>query len=162
MVCVYCYPDLVGRCCVGVQKRDSGMAETIVTFTVEGIPVPQGSKTVAKAGSKVWLRDANAKKLKPWRALVAEAARATGATFDCAVFVAAVFYMPKPKTVKRFLPSVKPDLDKLFRALGDGMTDGGLLVDDSRIVSKWVHKRYASGLNPVGVKVLVMEADDER
>lgn len=131
-----------------------------VVFTVEGLPVPQGSKTIAKAGGKAWLRDSNAARLKPWRARVAAAAD-VGHTFDVPVFVAAVFFLPRPKTVRRLLPSVKPDLDKLFRALGDGMTDGGLLADDSLIVSQWVHKRYESASNPAGVRVLVMEAEVE-
>lgn len=145
-------------CDVAASGGASGLARAVITFRVDGIPIPQGSKTVAKAGSRVWLRDANAGKLKPWRARVAAAAD-LGVTFDVPVFVAAVFYLPRPKTVKRLLPSVKPDLDKLFRALGDGMTDGGLLTDDSLIVSSWVHKRYAGKANPVGVRVLVMEAE---
>lgn len=132
----------------------------MITFRVDGVPVPQGSKTIAKAGGKVWLRDANAGKLKPWRAKVAAASR-MGVVFDGAVFVAAVFYLPKPRTVTRLFPLVKPDLDKLARALGDGMTDGGLLTDDARIVSQFIHKRYASDENPVGVRVLVMEAGEE-
>lgn len=131
----------------------------MITFTVEGAPIPQGSKVVARGGGKTWLRDANASKLKPWRAKVAAAAD-LGVTFDEPVFVAAVFYMPRPKRPKFLLPGVKPDLDKLFRALGDGMTDGGLLGDDALIVSKFIHKRYASTQNPVGVKVLVMAASD--
>lgn len=131
-----------------------------VTFSVEGIPIPQGSKTIAKGGGKVWLRDANAAKLKPWRAKVAAAAD-IGVTFTDAVLVVAVFYLPKPKTVKRLLPSVKPDLDKLMRALGDGMVDGGLLADDALITDEIIHKRYASDVNPVGVRVLVMEVGEQ-
>jgi len=130
------------------------------TFRVDGIPAPKGSKTIAKGGGKVWLRDSNAGVLKPWRAKVA-AASDFGVTYSGPVFVAAVFYLPKPKTVRRFFPSVKPDLDKLFRALGDGRTDGGLLADDALIVSQFIHKRYASERNPAGVRVLVMEAGEE-
>lgn len=129
-----------------------------ISFTVVGEPVPQGSKTVAQYGGKAWLRDANAKKLKPWRALVAEAAD-LGVTFDCPVWVRATFYMTRPKTVKRALPSVKPDLDKLERSLFDGMTDGGLIVDDSIIVAALTYKRYADGRKP-GVDVEVMEFTD--
>lgn len=135
------------------------MTET-VTFAVEGLPVPQGSKTIAKANGKVWLRDSNAAALKKWRQRVAAAAD-LGLTFDCPVFVAAVFYLPRPQRPRWVYPAVRPDLDKLFRALGDGMVDGGLIKDDSRIVSKFVHKRYASARNPVGVKVLVMEGEKE-
>lgn len=131
-----------------------------ITLRIDGLPIPQGSKTVAKGGGKVWLRDSNAKVLKPWRAEVAAVAD-VGRTFTVPVFVAAVFYLPRPKTVRRLFPSVKPDLDKLFRALGDGLTDGGLLADDSLIVSQFIHKRYASAANPPGVRVLVMEAKEQ-
>ena len=131
-----------------------------VEFHVQGVPIPQGSKTVARGGSKVWLRDANANKLKPWRAKVAAAAD-VGLTFDCPVAVAVTFYMPKPKRPRFLLPAVKPDIDKLCRALLDGMKDGGLLAEDSRVTDLWVVKRYESAVNPVGVKVLVMEVEDE-
>lgn len=131
-----------------------------VSFLVEGVPIPQGSKKGFVVGRRAVIVDDNKDKLKPWRAKVAAAAD-LGVTFDVPVFVAAVFYMPRPQRPKFVLPGVKPDLDKLFRALGDGMTDGGLLSDDSRIVSKFVHKRYASRVNPVGVRVLVMEAGEE-
>lgn len=131
----------------------------MITFSVDGVPIPQGSKKGFVVGRRAVIVDDNKEKLKPWRAKVA-AASDIGHTFDVPVFVAAVFYLPRPKTVHRLLPSVKPDLDKLFRALGDGMTDGGLIKDDALIVSKYVHKRYACAVNPAGVRVLVMEANE--
>lgn len=131
----------------------------MIQFRVDGLPVPQGSKTVAKAGGKVWLRDANASKLKPWRAKVAAAAD-VGHTFDCPVEVFAVFYLPKPQRPKFWAPAVKPDTDKLVRALSDGLTDGGLLSDDARVVDLHAYKRYASKKNPVGVRVIVVEATE--
>lgn len=132
----------------------------VVTFAVEGVPIPQGSKKGYVRGRRAVLVDDNAPKLKPWRQSIA-AASDVGVTFDVPVFVAAVFYMPRPKRPKFWLPGVVPDLDKLMRALGDGMKDGGLLSDDSRIVSQFIHKRYASDRNPVGVRVLVMAAKKE-
>lgn len=132
----------------------------MTVFRVDGVPVPQGSKKGFVVGRRAVLVDDNKVLLKPWRAKVAAAAD-VGVTYTGPVLVAAVFFMPRPKTVRRLLPSVKPDLDKLARALGDGMTDGGLLGDDALIVSWWIHKRYASAANPVGVRVLVMEAGEE-
>lgn len=129
----------------------------MITFTVEGLPVPQGSKTIAKGGGKTWLRDANASKLKPWREMVAAAAD-LGVTFDCPVSVFAVFYLPRPVKPRWWAPAVKVgDVDKLARALLDGMTDGGLLADDSRVVDLHSYKRYETKQNPVGVRVAVME-----
>lgn len=130
-----------------------------VAFSVEGLPIPQGSKTVAKGGGKTWLRDANAIRLKPWRAKIAAAAD-TGESFDCPVVVFAVFYLPKPQRPRWLLPGVKPDVDKLARALLDGMKDGGLLAEDSRVVDLHAVKRYEHAGNPVGVRVLVMETEE--
>lgn len=133
----------------------------MIALRVDGLPVPQGSKTVAKAGKKVWLRDANASRLKPWRAKVAAAAD-VGQTFDCPVEVFAVFYLPKPKKLTWWAPAGRVgDLDKLVRALCDGMTDGGLLSDDSRVVDLHAYKRYASKKNPLGVRVVVVEATEK-
>lgn len=129
----------------------------MITFTVEGLPVPQGSKTIANGGGKTWLRDANASKLKPWRAKVAAAAD-LGVTFDCPVVVFAMFYLPRPKKPKWWAPAGRVgDVDKLARALLDGMTDGGLLADDARVVDLHSYKRYETKQNPAGVRVAVME-----
>lgn len=133
----------------------------MITFRVDGVPIPQGSKKGFKVGKHVNIVDDNSTKLKPWRAEIA-AVTDVGFTFVEPVLVAAVFYLPRPKTVRRFYPSVKPDLDKLMRALGDGMTDGGLIRDDSLIVSQWIHKRYADDKNPPGVRVLVTAAEEKK
>ena len=132
----------------------------MITFRVDGVPVPQGSKTVARGGGRAWLRDANGAKLGPWRRRVADAAAeaaSVGLSFDCPVWLVAVFYMPPPKKPRWWLPAVKPDLDKLMRALGDGITDGSLVKDDARITTMALMKRYASEANPVGVRVLIMK-----
>lgn len=132
----------------------------MIAFSVAGLPVPQGSKTIAKSGGKVWLRDANAARLKPWRERVAGAAD-VGCTFDCPVEVFAVFYLPRPKKLTWWAPAGRVgDTDKLARALLDGMTDGGLLSDDARVVDLHAFKRYESKANPVGVRVVVVEATE--
>jgi Holliday junction resolvase RusA-like endonuclease len=127
----------------------------MISFSVKGLPVPQGSMTIARAGRKTWMRPANAAKLKPWRRLVAESAD-LGVTFDCPVKVVMRFEMPRPKKPKFGRPAVKPDCDKLARAVMDGMTDGGLLADDSRVVDLHVTEFYAE--RP-GVDVTVMEVE---
>lgn len=131
------------------------MTGDFAEFRVDGVPVQQGSKTIAKGGGKAWMRDANAKRLKPWRERVAKAAD-LGVTFDCPVKVFAYFDMPQPKKPKFGRPAVKPDVDKLARALLDGMTDGGLLKDDSRVVDLHVVKRYSES---PGVSVTVTEVE---
>ena len=59
-----------------------------------------------------------------------------------------MFYLEKPKTVKRDAPTVPPDLDKLLRSL-DSLT--GIIWEDDALVTKiTAFKKYASDTNPPG------------
>lgn len=127
-----------------------------VDFFIPGVPVPQGSKTVAKAGKKVWLRDANASRLKPWRETVAKHAD-LGYQFVGPVMVRLYFRFPRPKRPKFEVPAVKPDIDKLERAVYDGLTDAGLIEDDSRIVKSYAEKSYHE---EPGVRVIVRSVEN--
>lgn len=114
---------------------------------VEGTPIPQGSKTGYVRGGRAVLVDAN-KRLKPWRAAVRSAAEEAirddeWATLDEPCRVRLAFTMPRPKRPRWVLPAVKPDLDKLTRAVFDALTDAGVWTDDSRVVSLQVDKIYA-------------------
>lgn len=129
------------------------MTAASVEFFVPGVPVQQGSKSVFN-GRVV---DQNHKALKPWRANVATAAD-RGVTFDCPVMVSLRFVMPRPKRPRWELPAVKPDIDKLARALLDGLTDGGLLADDARVVRLHLEEVYETPDSPVGAHVAVTEA----
>lgn len=131
-------------------------------FTAYGDPAPQGSKNVYN-GRLV----ESSKKLKPWRAAVADAVfRAMMATgderqFTDPVLVRATFYLPRPRTVKRELPSVPPDLDKLQRSLGDALSiDSQVLQDDSLIVRWETSKVYADDQD-AGVRVAIRRATKE-
>jgi crossover junction endodeoxyribonuclease RusA len=63
--------------------------------------------------------------------------------YDEPIRVNVTFHMPQPKRPKYPLPGVKPDLDKLQRALGDALTQSGLITDDSRITTWQTTKRYS-------------------
>lgn len=122
---------------------------------VPGIPQPQGSKQGFIRGNRVVLVEAN-KKLKPWRALVKdtlEAANVTCQPIRAPVTLTVIFFMPKPKSVKREYPSVKPDLDKLIRSINDSATDAGVLQDDSQVIEIVAHKVYADQFLPGGVLI---------
>lgn len=130
----------------------------VIEFFIPGAPVQQGSKTgFSRLNSRtVQMTDQNKTRLKPWRATVADHAD-LGVTFDCPVYVELTFVMPRPKKPRWFVPAVKPDLDKLTRAVLDGLTDGGLLADDARVVRMLLEEEYAGENNPVGCHVAVME-----
>lgn len=133
----------------------------IVEFLLPGVPVPQGSKTgrvlQSARGPVASLYNDNDKTLKPWRKAVtaaAAAAHAGGARIEGAVIVEVEFRTVRPKSVKREFPTVKPDVDKLQRALFDGITDAGVWRDDSQVVTVLARKRYA---DQPGVHVRVGE-----
>ncbi len=102
----------------------------------------------------------NSSKHKAWRKAIAEAATQSlpdnWTLIDDPCELVVNFYMPKPKTVNRPLPSVSPDLDKLIRAVGDSLS-GTVITDDSRIVRISARKLYAEGIEPgatISVKTL--------
>lgn len=61
------------------------------------------------------------------------------------------FYLPRGKTVRRQQPHVKPDLDKLVRAVLDAMT-GYCYKDDGQVVIIEAMKEYADFGHP-GVEI---------
>ena len=131
----------------------------MLDFFAEGTPVPQGSKNAYVRGGRAVLVDANPR-LRAWRAAVRSAAEAAIAeagweTLDepCRVYLG--FTMPRPKRPRWGVPAVKPDLDKLTRAVFDALTDAGVWRDDSRVVSMEVTKKYEDDEAVPGVWVEV-------
>lgn len=135
----------------------------MITFGVNGIPKPQGSKTIRTAGGRSWLTEASPEVYK-WREKVRETAKrvfilnALQKPLDEPVEVEITFYLPKPKSVDRNQPAVKPDLDKLVRAINDSI-QGILIADDSRVCRIIAEKRYAK-LGEPGVIISIREYND--
>jgi Holliday junction resolvase RusA-like endonuclease len=128
------------------------MAE--VSLSVTGDPASQGSHAIMHGR----IVQVNSSKHKAWRKAIVQEAIATlpddWQPIDEPCELIVNFYLPKPKTVNRQLPSVSPDLDKLIRAVGDSLTDSGVVTDDSRIVRISARKLYAEGIQP-GATILV-------
>jgi Holliday junction resolvase RusA-like endonuclease len=128
------------------------------SFWIDGEPAPQGSKNGFVKNGRVVLVESS-KKVKPWREAVA---RTTQAQVPCplqnAVEVALVFHLPRPKTVTRKWPAVKPDLDKLVRSTFDGLTTGGLYTDDALVIALSASKQYAT--DRIGCQVIASEVQD--
>lgn len=143
------------------------MARDSFSFTVFGTdPAPQGSKKyvgtrTTKSGASIPMIVESSPKLPAWRKAVSEAVvegmKASGdlGKFDGAVKVEAVFYLTRRPTVKRALPIVPPDVDKLTRSLLDGITakGEGVWKDDSQVVRLEVSKVYATGQSGVAVTI---------
>ena len=100
-------------------------------FFVRGRPIPQGSMKFIKPGVMIHSRSQD---LAVWRADIARNAELFGfKPVAHAVKVDLDFVVSRPKSTKRTYPSVKPDLDKLIRAVLDGLT-GVAFQDDSQVI----------------------------
>ena len=124
----------------------------VIEFVVPGLAAPQGSKRMVRLRSGRTVLIESSKRLRPWRAVVAyEASRAfTGAPVECDVTVSAEFVIERPKSHKTAAGAVKasapmspgkPDIDKLCRALLDGLT-GVIYCDDSQVIYLNAMKRF--------------------
>lgn len=128
---------------------------------IAGIPAPKGSKTAFKRGGNVVLVEAS-KALPAWRKTCFTALQKASEGWrlldrETPVRVELTFHLPKPRTVTRWLPTVKPDLDKLARAILDSVTEaGGIWIDDAQVVDLTVRKRYGNA----GCSIRIHEMKD--
>lgn len=122
-----------------------------IVLKVRGLPVPQGSMTCMGAGGSRLHRvvASNQEALTSWRNQVAGAARLAVEKIPGAVFIShdpvqvdLTFTFERPKSVTRDWPSVAPDIDKLARAILDGLTAGEIWADDGQCVALHVVKAY--------------------
>jgi crossover junction endodeoxyribonuclease RusA len=105
---------------------------------IKGKPVSQGSLTFIK-GRAIHVKG---RELALWRGTIAAIARSTNITkIQVGVDMELLFVFNKPKTVKRDEPYVRPDLDKLIRAVLDGLT-GVAYEDDQQVVRITAQKAY--------------------
>jgi len=123
-----------------------------IKFTVYGIAQPKGSTKAftyydRNQGKYRAATTSDNTKTKPWQELIASAAqehRPEWGIHDGAVILSAKFYFFRPKSAsatKRPYHTVKPDLDKLTRSLGDALK-GIIYTDDSRVIRQNVTKDY--------------------
>jgi len=130
-------------------------------IVVRGIPAPQGSKRHVGRGRMIEM----SKAVGPWR----EAVRAqTQLRMEKSGYppplggplsVGISFYMPRPKSTPRRVvwPAKRPDIDKLARAVLDGLTEGGAWLDDGQVVRLQAAKLYADESNPPGCDIEIVQ-----
>jgi len=143
-----------------------------VIIDVRGLPAPQGSKRHVGGGRMVEM----SKAVGPWREAVRAQTqlvmeRGPGIeTMTGPVQVKLFFYLTRPKghfgtgrnsAVLRpsapGRPAGKPDLDKLARAVLDGLTAGGAWKDDSQVVVLVAEKLYAAG---PGCRIIITDLEE--
>jgi crossover junction endodeoxyribonuclease RusA len=126
-------------------------------FWVDGVPQPQGSVKSVGAHRVIHSND---KALRPFREAVAYhavQARPDGWGTNAPCLVALTFMFNRPASAPKRNPpaykSTRPDLDKLVRAVLDGLT-GVVFCDDARVVELTAVKRYSDEDRP-GVFVFI-------
>jgi len=150
--------------------------EPIASFFVEGKPHPQGSKTPVFRGGKIILLEGKGNGVqlhKQWRAAVSDTTdaymRETGIEeIPGIVRVELRFKIQKPKSKHRRLRAVnvRPDIDKLARAVLDGITalrdTTGIIPDDSHVVQLYAEKFYALPDETTGVQIDIYDIEHLR
>lgn len=112
-----------------------------VTF-IPGKPEPQGSKKGFIINNKVVLVE-SATGLKAWRQKVYNAFvdNPHGVITNQPIQVSMIFTLEQAKSNKKPKPTQKPDIDKLARAVLDGMT-GSAFGDDSQVTHLVARKQW--------------------
>jgi crossover junction endodeoxyribonuclease RusA len=131
---------------------------TVHTFTVPGVPRPQGSKRgiVNRWSGKVAMVEQSTK-VGPWRESIGKIARSEiGVRITGPVTIEAAFVFRPPVKSGRVGPHTQtPDLDKLLRAVLDALT-GIAFEDDKQVACLVGRKRWGS---EEGVQITVGEWD---
>jgi Holliday junction resolvase RusA-like endonuclease len=151
-------------------------SEPVASYFVEGKPHPQGSKTPVFRGGKIILiegKGSGPKLHKEWRTAVSDTTEKymddnNIEEIQNIVRVELRFKMDKPRSKHKRLRavSVRPDIDKLARAVLDGMTSlretRGIIPDDSRVVQLYAEKFYVRPDEKTGVQIDVFDIDHLR
>jgi crossover junction endodeoxyribonuclease RusA len=156
-----------------------------IVFFVPGVPAPQGSKRHIGNGRMI---ESASKKLAPWRRSVVlctrNAMNARSQATDLwagkvpgqPIHVTMDFALPRPRahyatgrnagelrtSAALAVPAGYPDLDKLVRAVLDGLKLGGLLADDGQAVALSASKRYVHVRENPGCRIIAEEWDGLR
>lgn len=132
-------------------------------FFIEGTPIPQGSKTAIRHGTRARLIEAN-KKLKPWRNTLQTAltAQAAGRRIEGPFTIRLSFLFTPPQRPRyrnangEGIHAVKPDVDKLTRAVLDSLTNADIIDDDARCTAPAATEIYTTKLHPwPGVRIII-------
>lgn len=131
----------------------------MIKFTAYGKPETKGSTKAFVRGGRAIITNDNPK-TKAWQTIVAWEAQRNrpGDIIQEAVQVNLKFYFIRPKSVpakKRPYHTVKPDIDKITRAVLDGLK-GTIYSDDSVVVKLIAEKEYG---DPPRCEIEVIEID---
>lgn len=133
----------------------------MIAFDIVGLPAPQGNKTAFAVNGDARMvegKGAGRQRYKDWRTTVGQTAhdvaieRLPDGPLDGPLSLSVEFWFPMPASRPKKIrdaglapKTTAPDLDKLVRALGDGLTAGGLIANDARIVHLVATKHETTG-----------------
>jgi Holliday junction resolvase RusA-like endonuclease len=109
-----------------------------VEYVFEIDPVPKGRPRFTRQG-----RAYTPQRTKIFESELSDLMREQSSCVESgSLKVEIIFYLRKPKTVKRKYPTVKPDLDNFIKGFCDA-GNGILWEDDAQIVTMTASKQYA-------------------
>jgi len=135
-----------------------GIPQMAIHFTINGDPIPKLRARITKGG---WAYTPT--KTKEYEERIRWTIRGLGLhnkKFDkgTPLKLKVIFWLRKPKSVKREFPVARPDVDNYSKAVMDAME--GLLYDnDSAIVSSETIKLYADEACEARTEVWVKEVE---
>ena len=124
---------------------------------VPGTPKPQGSVRAYSARGKAYVAANHSDSFARWRNSVIDRAATSwkGEPLEAAeVFIRFVFKPPKSwakwyrEHPMSHVHHKRPDIDKLARAVLDGLTAAGVLADDSNVCQLNLIKQYTDAAHP--------------
>ena len=132
-----------------------------------GIPATAGSFVPRKRkNGSLYLLRSGSQKHKEWRQAAEFTIRQAVKLWewetnpDDQYSVSLSFLLPKPKSVSRAQPNVKPDIDKLCRSTLDALTVGKAIDDDARIIQLTASKTYTAGSEQPGCYITVNKLNE--
>lgn len=136
---------------------------------VIGIPATAGSFVPRKRkNGSLYLLRSGSQKHREWRQAAETTIRQAVRLWQWEVSpddeysVSLSFLLPKPKSVSRDQPNVKPDIDKLCRSTLDALTVGKAIDDDARIIQLIASKTYAAGSEQPGCYITVNKLNETK
>lgn len=127
------------------------------TLTIRGVPTPKGSRTIGRRRDGSAFTRPAAKGEAAWIEVVAReaiAARVRFGAIEPPYSIGLDFSMPRPARPSHRHPT-RADLDKLIRAVLDGLTRAALIADDRHVIELVAWKHWAQIPDGEGVSVSV-------
>lgn len=136
------------------------MTGTVLRVRAEGRPAPKGSRIQGRTKAGASFTRPASKYEKPWVDAVKAATQlqARHVTVDPPYVVDVQIYVPATKHKPAQWWPAQSDVDKLARAVIDGLVQGGALTDDRHVAELHATKRFCEPGEPPGCLVYVTTA----